>query len=106
MRTFTIPAQAQLNNVTCKALHVTGRTVTVGGKIQGRVITIEGDTWTTVAQQDGSVTLDLESTLLPHHEDPSVYYVQTYQDEWTGEIREHHSWTVLSQVSRGVCLVK
>lgn len=103
MKTITFP---HLPDQAGKALAITGRTVTVEGKFQARVICVEGDTWTTVHADNGSTILDLDCTLLTGHEDPSVYYLRQWQDPWDGTITETGGWARLSQVSKGVCLTK
>jgi hypothetical protein len=103
--TTTIPAQTLTPEV-IKALSVTGRTVTVethpgGPRFQARVNTIEGVTWTTVANKDGSVTLDSQCTPLVTHADPQVQV--EYVNSW-GEPTV--AWSRLSRVTLGVCLAK
>lgn len=87
-----------------KALGITGQIVTIrvfGETYQGKVTTVEGDSWTTVALADGTITADSGCTTLAGHEDPSVYY--EWSTPWGQTLP---AWAKLSQVSRGVALAK
>lgn len=93
--TFT-PAQV-------KALSITGYIVTVrhdGEIYQGKVSCVEGDTWTTVALDDGTCVVDFDCTPIERLE-PSVAYQWT--TPWGDTIT---AWARLSQVRRGVSLAK
>lgn len=93
--TFT-PAQV-------KALSVTGNIVTVqrdGETYQGKVSSVEGDTWTTVALDDGTCVADFDCTPIDRP-DPAVAY--TWTAPWGTSVT---AWAKLSQVTRGVSLAK
>lgn len=95
--TVLIPAQV-------KAVSVTGQIVTVhvdGEIYQGKVVSVEGETWTTVHADTGEVVVDTDCTYLGGHQDPTVCY--TWQTPWGQSI---NSWAKLSQVRRGVSLAK
>lgn len=86
-----------------KALSLTGQVVTVrvdGDTYQGKIVTVEGDTWTTLASGD-VIILDTDCTRLPHHEDAHVHY--EWSTPWGQTLP---AWAKLSQVSRGVSLAK
>lgn len=105
MQSVTFPADTFTPDM-LKALSVTGRIVTIDHKFQAKVITVEGSDWTTIQSDSGEVVLDHHCTPLGYLYTPTVYYSYTHQDEWTGRFVQRTGWTPLSQVSKGVCLVK
>lgn len=104
--TIELPVQhtQAFNADMLKAIRVTGQIVTVridGETYRGKVITVEGDTWSTVLMSADIVAVDTGCTPLPNHEDPAVVY--EWETPW-GQITRQ--WAKLSQVSRGVSLAK
>lgn len=91
------------------ALHLTGRVVTVDGRRQGKVATIEGYDWTTVVCPfTGHVTLDYNSTPLNSRRTPMACVRYTWVDTFSGlhHVNTCHEWVPMADLKPGVCLNK